>query len=48
VQEVNKAGGQATLNVFQGAHDFFFKDTKQSSEAYKTAIQFFKSELDGD
>ncbi|UHS56994.1 dienelactone hydrolase family protein [Agrobacterium vaccinii] len=48
VQEVNKAGGQATLNIFQGAHDFFLKDTKQASEAYKTAIQFFKSELDGD
>ncbi len=48
VQEVNKAGGQATLNVFQGAHDFFLKDTKQASEAYKTAIQFFKSELGQD
>ncbi len=48
VQEVNKAGGRATLNIFQGGHDFFLKDTKQASEAYKTAIQFFKSELDGD
>jgi dienelactone hydrolase len=48
VQEVNKAGGRATLNVFQGAHDFFLKDTKQASEAYKTAIQFFKSELGQD
>ncbi|KQO80275.1 dienelactone hydrolase family protein [Rhizobium sp. Leaf262] len=46
VRAVKSAGGEASLSIFSGPHDFFLKpDTKQASESYKTAIGFFGERL---
>ncbi len=44
---IKKAGGTATMTVFEGApHDFFLKsETVQAREAYRVAIEFLMSKL---
>lgn len=49
-EAIKSAGGKASMTVINGVpHDFFLKpDTTQAEEAYRSAINFLKSELRAD
>ncbi len=49
-EAIKSAGGKASMTMINGVpHDFFLKpDTTQAEEAYRSAIDFLKSELGAD